>query len=208
MNAPRKTGFQFKMIKKTIFPEFNQSVSSSFLIILNKLFPDSKHAQSQIVATVILILLVVTTSIIIIGFVVPFVNKQLSGVDCLDVIQEINIQNSDKYTCLNMISSSDNILNLQIHRGNINDIHGFSVEISGGSSSFTIQIVDGNFASDGISMFGKPDDLALELPGKNEERTYSINLSISPESVNVYPILIDGKTCSSADTLSTIVLCK
>ncbi len=196
------------MIHNRIFPNFKLSSLRSNSFILEKLFPESKHAQSQIIAAVILILLVVTTSMIIIGFVVPFVNKQLSGVDCLDVIQEISIQNSDKYTCLNMISPSDNIFNLQIHRGNINGIHGFSVEISGGASSTTIQIVNGSVASDGISMFGQPDDLALELPEKNEERTFSINLTISPESVSVYPILADGKTCGLADSISTIVLCK
>jgi hypothetical protein len=48
---------------------------------------------------------------------------------------------------------------------------------------------------------------ALELPGKNEERTYQINTTTLPDKIRVYPILTGGKLCESYEELNVIQPC-
>ena len=154
-------------------------------IILSK----SKRSQSQVVGTVLLILIVIATITIISAFAIPFVKEQLSNSDCFKLVGKMEIKNNMQYTCYN--STSKEML-VQIHIADIVDkIDGFSIEI-GGASTENFEITS-DYSSLDVSMYTSG---GVEIPGKNEERTYVIkNIQELPQSINLYAILKNGKTC-------------
>jgi len=164
----------------------------------------SNKAQSQIVTAVLLILIVISLAIIILNFTIPFVKEQLSGTGCLDVVGQVEFSNNPKYTCFD--SENEEIL-LQVSIGDVNDtLSGFLIEL-GGASTKSIQIKDGNVDEDGVKMFGQQDNETLELPGRNEERTYVFEGGF-PDTVKIYPLLIDGKVCEATDFINSLDLCE
>jgi hypothetical protein len=161
----------------------------------------NKHAQSEVVSTVLLILLAIIAITIITAFAVPFVKDQLSKSDCLKVTGKIEIKNNPQYTCYN---SSKNQMLVQVHIGDVADkIEGFSVEV-GGSTTKSYYITN-DFHDADVSMFGSA---GVEIPGENQERTYIIaNIQELPKIINIYPALKNGKTCDSSDSVNSIVNC-
>ncbi len=153
--------------------------------------------QSLVISSVLLILLVVVVTFIIIGFVVPFVKNQLSGTDCFDAVGDVEIVNSNKYTCYAEVE--------MLVRVRVNDdenIKGFTI-VLGGATTKSYEIKGGDVS--GVVMYD--DSASLVLPGKNEERTYKITTGI-PENINLYPILKDGRSCESAQEVNKIISCE
>jgi len=167
-----------------------------------KLLPLSKKSQSEVITTVLLILLVLASIVIVMNFVVPFVKNQLSGSDCFNVADKIQITNNDMYTCYNSSSSK---LNVQVHIGDVVDkIEGFSISL-GGASSSVYTIKNGTTVTN-VAMYGGSTNLIL--PGKNEEKTYVISgVSSRPDNIKVYPILTNGKSCDSVETINEVTMC-
>ena len=161
----------------------------------------SKKGQSQIIASILLILIVITTAVIIMGVVVPFVKKQLAETNCLDVAAEVEIKNNPKYTYYDGREDKKE-LSIQIWVGNNKNIKGFQVVVNGGGSSESFKIVGGPVGR--VRMFNIEEE-TLELPEKNEERTYVISdIAEKPDSVTIYSILEGGKTCGIANTLNYV----
>ena len=90
---------------------------------------------------------------------------------------------------------------IQVHFGENESLGGFAVEL-GGSSSKSFEIRDGNFPAE-VTMFSGPQ----ELPGKNEERTYTFSFATKPDAVKIYPIMKNGKLCDASDELNSVELC-
>jgi flagellin-like protein len=185
------------------------------------IFNMDKKAQSQIVTAVLLILIVIALAVIILNFSTNFVKDKLSSTGCFEAVGQVTFTNSNKYTCFNPKTPSHdhnddhdhndyNELNLQVHIGDINEsLAGFLLE-TGGATTRSIEIRAGNKDVDKIYMYKKLDADPLEIPGKNEERTYVINLGDdkAPETVKIYPILTDGQVCEASDVLESIGLCR
>lgn len=163
----------------------------------------SKRAQSQVISTVLLILLVIASITIVMGLVIPFIKNQLSSTNCFDVINEVSIENNIQYTCYDVESKA---MSIQVHIGDNDNLGGFAIEL-GGASSKSYEIRD-KLVSEDIKMFKGNYNESLELPGKNEERTYLVKVSEKPDSVKIYPILEDDKICDSSDSLNKIASCK
>ena len=165
-------------------------------------FPVSNKSQSAVIASVLLILIVMVSAVIIMSFVVPFVRNQLSGADCLDVSGKMQITNNLQYTCYNVSSGK---MHLQVHYEDLENItKGFQITIESGGSSSSHSIIDGETTTN-ITML---DGIAiLEQPGKNEERTYDISVSSKPESISIYPVLLNKKTCDLSDSLISVNNC-
>lgn len=160
-----------------------------------------KKAQSQVITAVLLILIVISLAIIILNFTVPFVKDKLSGTGCLDVVGQVSFSNNPSYTCFD---GNNNEIRLQVHIGNVDEIlEGFLIEI-GGASTKSLQITDGSIVNN-VKMFNGSN--TLELPGRNEERTYIINES-SLETIKIYPLLKDDNVCESTDLIETLDLCR
>ena len=161
-----------------------------------------KRGQSQVISTVLLILLAIVAIGLVMGFVIPFIKDKISSGDCLDVAGKIELVNNPDYTCYDLTKSS---LRVQIHILDISDlIRGFSIE-SGGASSKSVKIVNGTNHPD-VSMYdgGSANET---IPGDNEARTYVINNTQQPNSIEVYPILKTGKICGSSDVMVNIDNC-
>jgi len=178
--------------------------NSHFESVLRMIFlSDSKRSQSQVIASILLILLAISMVVIVIGFVIPFVRDQLSESDCVKVINKVNIQNDVRYTCYSVLNGGE--MNVQVHVGENESLVGFSIELGGAATnSFEIKngVVDNN-----LKMFGGNYNSTLQIPGKNEERTYVIKFSNVPDSVSIYPILIGGRICPSSDELNRVISC-
>jgi len=154
----------------------------------------------MIISSVLLILLVLVLSVIIISFVVPFVENQLSGGDCLSAFGNVEIVNGNKYTCY-----SGNEMSVQVRINEDENIAGFSI-VFGGASTKAYEIKVGTTNSE-IKMFGGVYNELLEIPGENEERTYVFKSDDIPEIVNLFPILKDGRICDSASNINRVVSC-
>lgn len=161
-----------------------------------------KKSQSQVIATVLLIMIVIATTVILLGFAVPFVKKQLAGTVCFDAIDKISISNNLKYTCYDIKAKE---MRVQIRIGDSEEINGFLIEL-GGASSESIQIKD-QIILKNVRMYDRSYNASLELPKKNEERTYVIKREVV-ESVKIYPILKDGSSCDTSDFLEKVDVCR
>lgn len=161
---------------------------------------EKKKAQSQIIGAILLILLVIISAMVIMGFVIPFVRDKLSGAECLDVSGKIIIKNNPIYTCYNPATTD---MRIQIHIGDIeNLIKGFQINIESGGSASSVEVITG---TTDVSMYGGG---TVEVPGRNEERTYVISgVNNFPDSVSVYPVLNDDRTCGVSDVLNSVASC-
>ena len=168
----------------------------------------NNKAQGEIIGTVLLILIVVAAGMAIIAFVVPFVEKKLVQTGCLDVAGQITFNDNSKYTCYdtNDVNPDNNELRLQVHVGDIDEsLEGFVIEL-GGASSKSYEIKDEGVFND-IRMFEGYYNSNLELPGKNEERTYVFLRDNIPDTVRVYPKLTEGEVCEVSDAVDNLKLC-
>ncbi|MBT4165567.1 hypothetical protein HOE04_00840 [archaeon] len=166
---------------------------------------NSKKSQSQVITTVLLILITISLIVVISAFAISFVNNKLSDSDCLDIADKVTIINDLRYTCYD----SNGKLNLQVHVGDIEEgeIEGFTISVSSEGSSNSYEIPED--PNDKVTMF-KPPTEPLEIPSKNTEKTYTITdstLQSIPDTIKIYPILKDGKTCDASDTYKFIATC-
>jgi len=160
-----------------------------------------KKAQSQIVGAVLLILLVLASAMVIMSFVIPFIRDQLSGTECLDVSGKILIKNNPAYTCYESTATN---MSVQILFKDVQNLtKGFQINVESGGSSKSVNVISGT--TDEVYMLNGG---AIEVPGKNEERTYIITgINSFPDSVSVYPVLNNDKTCDASDVMTTVVSC-
>jgi len=173
-----------------------------------KNFKKHKRAQSQIITTVLLILIVISIALILINFVVPFVKKQLSNSDCLEVMDSVSIENNKRYTCYDEISNADDETRVQIRVGENKSLHGFVIELSGGGSSNSYKIInEGRGVTDNVKNYGEEDGDPLIIPGKNQQRTYIIVHEGKPYSIRVYPMISSEKSCDSSDINNEVPFC-
>lgn len=168
------------------------------------------RSQSEVITTVLLILIVIASIVIVMNFVIPFVQKQLKGGDCFNVLNKVQITSSDRYNCYNDTTvGNGRELYIQVHTDDVSDkIQGFSLEV-GGASTKTFKIVNNTKVS-GILNYDRSEFLLL--PGNNEERTYIIKnqnnlLDSRPDKIQLYAVLTSGEVCSSSSSLVDISTC-
>lgn len=167
-------------------------------------FKMNKKSQSQIITAVLLILIVIGLAVIILNFSTNFVKDKLDSTGCFDIIDEVSFVDSNKYTCFKSGVTTKEMF-LKVHLGDNSSLSGFLIEI-GGANTKSIKITDQSEIS-GVTMYGGITN-KLELPQKNEERTYNITVSNAPETIKIYPIINDEQVCEASDILEAIVLCK
>jgi hypothetical protein len=177
----------------------------------------NKRGLSSVVESILLILLTVVAIGVIAAFVVPLVQNNLkSAGSCLDVFDQVTL--NEGYTCLNSESGllddttanpEDYVLNddvlVSIKVGKV-DVDGFLVALSreGETKSFEIKKGDLNVI-EGVSMYRKRNDpLAteeIEIPAKNEGKTYRIRGFSGAEHIQIAPI-VKGEPCAATDSRS------
>jgi flagellin-like protein len=168
---------------------------------------NSKKSQSQVITTVLLILITISLVVVISSFAISFVKEKLSESDCTDIIGKVEIRNNPQYTCYNEATDK---LNIQVHIGDIEDLEGFTISVDAQGSSNSYEIKNNTPETNELNMYTEIlnyEDKLL-IPGKNSEKTYTISsITEKPETINIYPILKDGKTCNPSDTYKFIANC-
>ena len=165
-----------------------------------------KHSQGDIVATVLLVLLVIAAAVILISFVVPFIKDKLSESECFEYAEKVDITNNEKYTCYD---KTNQVLNMQVHIGDIDEksktyIKALTLIVQAGTDSKVFKIIPPGSSPSGVLMFN--DNPVLEIPIKNQERTYKIsNINSRPNSTSVYPILNNDRECSDGVYTTTYI---
>ena len=159
----------------------------------------NKKAQSQIIGTILLIALVLVATGIITAFAIPFIKEQLSKSDCFKVADKLEITNHPQYTCYDSIN---NRMLVQVHLKDTEDIEAFTIELAGANSE-TFTITNGRTPK----VFTYEDSRDLQLPQQNQERTYKIVSDTKPQTIRIYPIIKDQKTCDPSSTITTIKEC-
>ncbi len=193
------------MKTKKYFGKSKKENSHLQFAILQKLFPNCKRSQSEVIGAVLMILIVIVAAGIIMSFVIPFVINKIKPSKCLDVLEQIEITEHRSYSCFD---SANNQYRVQVHVGENDSLEGFVLEF-GGASSNSVKIEKETIGKvDGIYMYNKADSDPLELPGDIQEKTYVINKSKAGDAQNIklYPI-VNGETCKSADIMEKINLC-
>ena len=160
----------------------------------------SRRSQSQVVSTILLILISISAIVVIISFVMPLINDQLSESDCFEVLDEVTIVNSPVYTCY-----TSGKMNVRIAINENKDLDGFVIVLGDDITSESYEIREGVTSVSGVEMYD--GNAVIEVPGKKGERTYGITRASSPNFVDVYPILKSGKICPSPQTLNNVNLC-
>ena len=176
---------------------------SRFNALFNNILLKSKRSQTQIISTVLLIMIVIATTVILVNFSVPFVKKQLAGTGCFDIVGKFSISNNLKYNCYD---TNANEMRVQVRIGDSEEINGFLIELASEASSKSIQIKNQTILEN-VRMYDNTYNASLELPKKNEERTYVIKNQVV-ESVKIYPILKDGNSCDTPDFLEKVNVCR
>jgi len=162
---------------------------------------NSKRSQSEVIGTILLVLLTISAAAILIGFIFPLVQKQISKSDCFDFAQKIEIKNSD-FTCYNFSSKNITVqIGIDdIDRKKIDMIKALKIIINQEGFSESFEINNSEVSTSGrILMYNGTN--SLSLPNKTgEQKTYRINnINTKPTSITIYPILSDGKSCSESN---------
>lgn len=159
------------------------------------------RSQSEIISSLLLILLVIAAAAIISTVTIGIVQNEMKKSDCLDVSGKVTI--TDTWTCYNNDLAAPE-MQVQVHIDKIRDlISGYAISV-GGASSKSYEIKD-NITLTDVSMCN--GSLTLYLANNSEERTYRILSADKPSSIQVYPILKDGRTCQLSDSSVEIQEC-
>ena len=156
----------------------------------------------------ILILLVMGAFALISVFVYNLVNNKIRDSACIEVMEKVQIVDSNMYTCFHTPSE----YRVRVSFGDeIEKIAGFKIKFSGPSSK-TFEIKEGSTNAD-VKMFGVGAlfGSALSLPSATGEETYVFKsgaVGSGPiEYVVNHPIMTGGKVCGESDRTGRIDSC-
>lgn len=161
-----------------------------------------KKAQSEVITTVLLVLLALIAFGIVIAFVYPYVQNQVTTSNCVYITSpsQMSVDNNPQYTCYNATSQN---LSVEIQVGNLqNQVSGFiiSVGLNGATNSYTI---NSTAVPTNVFLYG-----GSPIPGTDQESTYIISgINSMPSSITIYPILTSGPTCGASDKYQSIGSC-
>lgn len=165
----------------------------------------NRKAVSAVVATVLIILITVAAVAIIWTTIIPMVRKNIdSGTLCLDAQSDISIVASGGYTCY--IANADGTygVKVQVSHGSKNfDLNDIMVGVKVGGDTTTKGLLD--TTTDGWGATG-------DLPGQNEEKTYTIDDvgSVQPTGVEISAVVKVGETeeaCDPSGSVDTLTEC-
>lgn len=152
-----------------------------------------RKAQSEVIATVLLILLTIAAVAVISAFLIPFLNKKISEGKCFDYSNKIMILDNPKYTCYD---SADGKLLVQTKVGDLDEkseIKSLMILVQEQGVTKNFEIIPGTSNPNILMYDGNP----VNLPNKNEARTYNITGISIPTAVHVYPIIPNDIKCTN-----------
>jgi hypothetical protein len=177
----------------------------------------NKRAVSTVVATVLVIMITVVAVGVVVKFVIPLISDNLEeGTECVDFSEYFYFEEEFGYNCYTPIKDDDNNVAHKLYgvsvgaeTGNKNlqsQINGFLISFIDGGDSKAINIEDGgetNNDDGGVRMLDKEVG-TFNLPGIGEVRTYVYNTTGTVSSVEIYPILKNGRICDRSDKIDIL----
>jgi hypothetical protein len=154
----------------------------------------NKKSVSNIIVTLLLIVLSMAVLSLIAMFIVPAVKEYLNeGKTCLDVIGKIEIYNNE-LTCYNDTSGETGV---NIKRKDI-DIETIIVSLKGEAKSKKFEINEGEEPGEIKMLYDR--EALIELPEKNEERTYVFNTDFEVQRA-VIAVRNNGVSCEAGEEI-------
>lgn len=154
----------------------------------------NKRAISPIIATTLIIMMTIAGVAIIWGVVMPIIKRGATEIASACIGMDLTIETRGGVTCYNATSGT---IDVSISRGAASE--GMALE--------KIQvIVFGKGESESVII----DSLEYTLPGINEQKTYSLNTTLTPEKVSIAPIIAMGDTVKTCEVTheADILACK
>ncbi|MDD5149126.1 MAG: hypothetical protein PHC28_01415 [Flavobacterium sp.] len=151
-------------------------------------YSGNNKAISEVISMLLIVMITLGIFAIVYSVVVPFIKNSLEdSKTCYDVLGKLEVV-EDELTCYNK-NSQEIYVNIKLKDA---DIDGILVSLRNEVESKTFEIPN----SDEVKMYWNYS-AALEIPGKNEERTYVFDLDFIPDGVVVAPI-VNEKTCDES----------
>ena len=160
----------------------------------------NKHAQGEVITTVLLILISIAAVVIVSSFVLNMVRENLKGTECFSVQGQLTINLEGGITAFHSTSKQ---LIVAIERGTkdmnltgmvigYGDNYNFkTVEIKQDSSSSSVYYLD---------LTGEWSNSNIQIPGPGGLKTYNITVEMTNVSkVSIIPILEKGGKCDVSD---------
>ena len=166
---------------------------------------EQKRGLSQIVESVLLLLITIAAVSLIASFIIPFVRNNLnSGTECVPYRDYYQFDEETDYTCYKNNYTGASVKASASPEGN-NTI-GFEIVFVKAGLSEKASVRKSNSEScacKGIKMLGTScSSLGIvEIPDNGELRTYVYNGTQIFESVDIYPVLNNGKVCDKSDSI-------
>lgn len=171
-----------------------------------------KKGLSPVVATVALVMITVAAAFFISGFVVPFVKNQLSsGTECVGYEEYFTFYEEFEFNCYKSVGGRV-LTGLSIQAKSASDekvenIKGIRIQFLREGESIGVDIVAGAPANSGnLRMLNKSVGV-LSVPERGGVKTYVYNSSASFDSVELYPILKNGRICGLTDKMKIDGIC-
>jgi flagellin-like protein len=147
----------------------------------------NKKAVSAVVATLLLVVITIVATLLVWQVVkTQVIDKELESASCFEYRNYVRILDTD-YTCYD--ASSPVKTQIQIERSTEEkNIEGISVTISGGATSKSYELKNGDVP--GVSMFPSGE---ITIPNRGESKTYIFS-GIAGNLASI-TVIINGKTC-------------
>ena len=160
----------------------------------------NKKGLSGIITAVIMIALVMAAAGIVWGIVSGTINKQVkSAQSCFGNFDKVTLNKI--YTCV----QGDKDVQVSINIGDI-DVEKVVVSISAEENVKGYEITNTATAVPGLYPYPSTSG-DIELPGKNEGKTYiATGFSDTPDLIQIAPV-INGQQCDASDYVSEVGSC-
>lgn len=175
----------------------------TLVIQMDTKYPLNRKGLSQIVSTVLLILISMGLVIGVWATIHSFVLNRMNSVEACKEPNLASINNM--YTCYNQ-TNKYTVVSIGVGDTPI-DAMIISVDYSGNSKSFKLEnsskeIGDFYYYVPGYGI----NATEVKLPNLGSSRTFAINITGQPDSIKIYA-QIDGKSCGTSASISTIPVC-
>lgn len=166
-----------------------------------------RKGLSAIVATIALVFLTFVAILIVISFIVPFVQNNLTrGGECVAYQNYFVFEEDFGYNCFNL-SSSNYLVSVRAANSDEkieSEIKGFKLVFIKGGDAVALDVDDGNLPSSSLFMYLGGN---INIPESGEVRTFIYNTTQEFDAVEISPKLKNGRVCDKTDRIKLEEFC-
>ena len=157
----------------------------------------AKKGISDVIATVLILMLTIVTVVIIAGVIVPFVREGITeSTRCVPLREALAFDAEQPYNCY---ADGLNGVSVKAKFDESISISGFSLVFAKTGASESVK-VESNSPAGQIRMLNS-SLTTLSVPGPGELSTYVYRSNTNFDTVEIFPMLPDGKICDATDKI-------